>query len=201
LKKLEQINIENKRLKIDNEDLQHEFELDRQGYLNTIRVQERQLLLYRTMLEKMSGLMQRNCNYSNIEKIIEQARYDEERNEYLVPDIIREEVQFPHVGKTPSMTNGRANQHDLYTSSTDFDSRPQRSHLNSEEFERHYGRTIDSSNIPTGQIRNKRQEKLLKDHALLQINNTENDYMNRRLNPFEAPVRLSRKYGFSTDKN
>jgi hypothetical protein len=201
LKKLEQINIENKRLKIDNEDLQHEFELDRQGYLNTIRVQERQLLLYRTMLEKMSGLMQRNCNYSNIEKIIEQARYDEERNEYLVPDIIREEVQFPHVGKTPSMTNGRAIQHDLYTSSTDFDSRPQRSHLNSEEFERHYGRTIDSSNIPTGKIRNKRQEKLLKDHALLQINNTENDYMNRRLNPFEAPVRLSRKYGFSTDKN
>jgi hypothetical protein len=68
---------------------------------------------------------------------------------------------------------------------------------------------MDSSNIPTGKIRNKRQEQLLNEHALrqgtnirpLQINNTDNDYMNRRLNPFEAPVRLSRKYGFSTDKN
>jgi kinesin family protein 3/17 len=188
-------------LKSDNEDLQHEFEMDRQGYLNAIRIQERQLLLYRTMLEKMSGLMQRNCNYSNIEKIIEQARYDEERNEYWIPDVIREEVQFPQVGKTPPITNGRANQHDPYATSADFDSPPRRSHMNSEEHERHYGRTIDSSNIPTGRTRNKRQEQLLKDHALLQINNTDNDYMNRRLNPFEAPVRLSRKYGFSTDKN
>ena len=71
--------MENKRLKSDNDDLQHEFELDRQGYLNTIREQEKQLLLYRTMLEKMSGMMQRNCNYQNIDRIIEQARYDEEK--------------------------------------------------------------------------------------------------------------------------
>ena len=200
-KKLEQVNTENKRLKSDNEDLQHEFEMDRQGYLNTIRVQERQLLLYRTMLEKMSGLMQRNCNYSNIDKIIEQTRYDEERNEFWIPDVTREEVQFPQVGKAQPITNGRTNQNDLYASSADFDSPPRRSHINSEERDRHYGRTIDSSNIPTGHIRNKRQEQLLKDRGLLQINNNDNDYMNRRLNPFEAPVRLSRKYGFSTDKN
>jgi kinesin family protein 3/17 len=220
-KQLEQIHTENKRLKSDNEDLQHEFELDRQGYLNTIRIQERQLLLYRTMIEKMSGLMQRNCNYSNIEKIIEQARYDEEKNEYLIPDVIKEDVQFPQVGKTPPISNGRAIQHDPNASSTDYEynfasppqtnhaSHNQRSQLNSEELERRYGRTMDSSNIPTGKIRNKRQEQLLNEHALrqgtnmrpLQINNTDNDYMNRRLNPFEAPVRLSRKYGFSTDKN
>ncbi|CAF4600048.1 unnamed protein product, partial [Rotaria magnacalcarata] len=34
----------------------------------------------------------------------------------------------------------------------------------------------------------------------LQMNNTDDDYMNRRLNPFEAPARLTRKYGSTTDK-
>ncbi|CAF5085914.1 unnamed protein product, partial [Rotaria sp. Silwood1] len=58
-KKLEQVHTENKRLKNDNEDLQHEFERDRQGYLNTIRTQEKQLLLFRVILEKMSSTMQR----------------------------------------------------------------------------------------------------------------------------------------------
>ncbi|CAF3719801.1 unnamed protein product [Rotaria sp. Silwood1] len=73
------LNIEHKRLKNDNEDLQHEFEHDRQRYLNTIRTQEKQLLLFCAILEKMSNTMQHNCNYGNIDKIIEQARYDEEK--------------------------------------------------------------------------------------------------------------------------
>ncbi|CAF3758444.1 unnamed protein product [Rotaria sp. Silwood1] len=71
--------VKHKRLKNDNEDLQHEFEHDRQRYLNTIRTQEKQLLLFCAILEKMSSTMQHNCNYGNIDKIIEQARYDEEK--------------------------------------------------------------------------------------------------------------------------
>jgi len=176
------------------------------------------------MLDKMSSIMQRNCNYSNIEKIIEQARYDEEKNEYIVPDPIIEEIQFPQVGKSsssPITTNRRVvPQNDFITSSNDYEydfTIPSQikngyhnkiSHMNSEELEQRYGRTIDVSNIPTGKIRNKRQEQLLNENALLQstkmrplqMNNTDNDYMNRRLNPFEAPVRLNGKYGFSTDK-
>ncbi|CAF3289697.1 unnamed protein product [Rotaria sp. Silwood2] len=229
-KKLEQVHTENKRLKNDNEDLQHEFERDRQGYLNTIRTQEKQLLLFRAMLEKMSSTMQRNCNYTNIDKIIEQARYDEEKNEYIVPDPIKEEVQFPQVGKVPT-TNGRILQNDFMSSSksllpppsTDYDYdydytipsqsnntyQNQISNMNSEELERRYGRNTDASNVSFGTTRNKRQEQLLNQNALLQntkmhpiqMHNTDNnDYMNRRLNPFEAPTRLTRKYGFSTDK-
>jgi hypothetical protein len=70
-----------------------------------------------------------------------------------------------------------------------------------DELERRYGRNIDVSNVPTGKTRNKRQEQLLNENALLQgtkarslqKNDIENDYMNRRLNPFEAPTRLNRK--------
>ncbi|CAF4926278.1 unnamed protein product, partial [Rotaria socialis] len=51
-----------------------------------------------------------------IDKIIEQARYDEERNEYIVPDPMKEEVQFPQVGNLPT-TNGRTHQNDFVSSS------------------------------------------------------------------------------------
>jgi hypothetical protein len=172
------------------------------------------------MLDKMSNIMQRNCNYSNIEKIIEQARYDEEKNEYIIPDPTIEEIQFPQVGKSSPITNGRVPQNDFITSSktlippsTDYEydfAIPSQiknsyhnkiSQMNSDELERRYGRTIDVSTVPTGKIRNKRQEQLLNENALLQgtktrslpKNDIENDYMNRRLNPFEAPPRLNRK--------
>jgi hypothetical protein len=180
------------------------------------------------MLDKMSNIMQRNCNYSNIEKIVEQARYDEEKNEYIVPDPINEEIQFPQVGKSLSTTNKRGSQNNFNSSSKTFLPPPtdyeydftipsqlnnnyhnQISHMNSDELEQRYGRTMNESIVPTGKIRNKRQEQLLNENASLQrtklrslqINNTDNDYKNRRLNPFETPVRLSHKYGFSTDKH
>jgi len=43
VKKLDEQRIENKRLQIDNEDLQHEFQREREGYLNTIRDQEKKI--------------------------------------------------------------------------------------------------------------------------------------------------------------
>lgn len=210
---------ENKCLKNDNEDLQHEFERDRQGYLNTIRVQEKQLLLYRSLLDKMSSMLHRNCNYSNIDKIIEQSRFDEEKNEYIIPDPIVEEVQFPQLGNLHT-TNGRSTRNDFIPSSkaplppsTNYEYDfliPSQANTNNyhhhignmdtDELERRYGRNTDPSTISLGNVRNKRQEQLLNQNNLVQTNNTKNDYMNRRLNPFEAPTRLTRKYGFTTDK-
>ena len=218
--------MENKRLKTDNEDIQFEFERDRQGYLNTIRAQEKQLLLFRTILDKMSGLMQRNCNYSNIEKIIEQARYDEEKNEFTVPDPVNEEVQFPQVGNLP-VNNGRTTQNNLHGSPrvmappTDYEtelsvpSQPLSngyhnsiSTMSADELERRYGGHTTTLTTPIGQTRNKRQEQLLSENAALQnskmrplkMNNSENDYMNRRLNQLDASNRVGRKYGFQSDK-
>ncbi|CAF0772349.1 unnamed protein product [Adineta steineri] len=206
-KKLEQIRLENKRLKIDNADLQHEFEIDRQSYFNTIRTQEKQILLYRTMLEKMSNIVERNCNYSNLDKVIEQSRYDEERNVYFVPDPFLEEVQFPQVVNLSTPTNGRAFQSIPSSPSNNYYYNNQLSNMDPDEIERRYSRNIDVSTVPIGKIRNRRQEQLLNENALLQsikmspgqMNNLENDYMNRRLNPFESPSRLNRRYGYSPD--
>ena len=215
-KRLDQERLEKKRLHKDNDDLQYEFERDRQGYLNTIRVQEQQLLLFRTLLDKMSGTMQRNCNYANIDKIIEQARYDEEKNVYIVADPVREDVQLPHVGLAPTTPNGRRSAHN--GAMPDYDYEPtdltssiydhQQSSGNFDELEQRYGRSTDSLQVPVGQLRNRRQEQLLSENTALQnsklrpvkANNANNDYMNRRLNPFEAPTRLSRQYGFPSDK-
>jgi hypothetical protein len=173
------------------------------------------------MLDKISSIMQRNCNYSNIEKMIEQARYDEEKNVFILPDPINEEIQFPQLGKSLSTTrNLNASSKALLPPPTDYEydfnipSQPnnnyhhQISHMNSEELERRYERPIDVSTVPMGKTRNKRQEQLLNENASLQgtklrslqMNNTDHDYMNRRLNPFEVSGRISRKYGFSTDK-
>jgi hypothetical protein len=179
------------------------------------------------MIDKMSHVMQRSCNYSNIDKIIEQARYDEEKNIYIIPELTREEVQLPQMGNLPTTTNGRAPQSDyivptksiITTPITDYEPdfmvpvppsngyQSQYTTMNSEELERRYGRNLDLSNVPTEKTRIKRQEQLLNESSVLQrakrplqMNNTENDYMNRRLNPYEAPARLSRKYGLSSDK-
>ncbi|CAF4248994.1 unnamed protein product [Rotaria socialis] len=223
-KNLELEKIENKRLLADNADLQHEFQREREGYLNTIREQEKKILLFRTMIEKMSRVMQRSCNYCNTDRIIEQARYDEEKNLYILPEPTIEDIQLPQMGNLPAATNARVPYNDYITPSKSMGTPPmteyeddfivptqmntsqqhQQSNMNDEELDRRYGRN-ESSNLPAEKTRIKRQEQLLNQSSLLQrtkrpLQMNDNDYMNRRLNPFEAPARLSRKYGFSSDK-
>ena len=229
-KRLEEERLENKRVKNDNDDLQHEFERERQEYLNTIREQEKRLMLFRAMLSKMVPLIPRSCNYSNAERIMDQARYDDEKSLYVLPDVTKDEVQFPQVGNTLVTNNGRTPGADvnnlsraaLPTSTTanyedDFDapaamnghySNPAPSAVNMDDLERRYNRNSELSTIPPQKTRIKRQEQLLNESSLLQrgkrplqMNNVDTDYMNRRLNPFEAPARIGRKYGFSTDKH
>jgi hypothetical protein len=166
------------------------------------------------MIDKMSHIIPRNCNYSNTERIIEQARYDEEKNQYYLPEPTREEVQFPQMGNLPVTPNGRIQQTDyiipLKSISTteyedDFIVPNEYSTTNSENNDKRYRTNYDSSNGPIEKTRIKRQEQLLNENSLLQrtkrpLQMNDNDYMNRRLNPYDAPARLSRKYGFSSDK-
>ena len=238
MNRLEEERTENKRLKNDNDDLQHEFERERQEYLQTIREQERRMLLYRAMLSKMAVIIPRNCNYANLDRIMEQAQFDEDKNVFLLPEPVREEVQFPQVNGQPMMPNGngRVPTIDSMTVSRtgmppssaddyedDFDepnpiqsnpyanpsmNAPATSNMtNMEDFERRYGRNGELSSLPPEKTRVRRQEQLLTENSVLQrakrplqMNNVDNDYMNRRLNPFEAPTRLTRKYGFPSDK-
>ena len=149
--------------------------------------------------------MPRSCNYSNIERIKEQARYDEEKNVYHLPEPTREEVQFPQMGNLPGpTTNGRPihNNSRSQAATTDYEDDFIVPDDYQEENEKSY--TQNPSPLPE-KTRIKRQEQLLNENLVLQrakrpLQMTENDYMNRRLNPYDAPARLSRKYGFSSDK-
>lgn len=60
-------------LEIEIEDLQHEFELDREDYLESIRKQNRQISLLQAILNKVQPCIRRDSNYANLEKIKKQA--------------------------------------------------------------------------------------------------------------------------------
>jgi len=185
------------------------------------------------MIEKMSNIIPRSCNYSNPERIIEQARYDEDKNQYHLPEPTREEVQFPQMGNLPITaangrthqngsiipsksisTNGRIHQNDsiIPTKSIstndyedDFIVPNEYSPPNTADNDKGYRTNYDQSNGPTERARIKRQQQLLNENSLLQrtkrpLQTNDNDYMNRRLNPYDSPARLSRKYGFPSDK-
>ena len=178
------------------------------------------------MLDKMSSVMQRSCNYSNVDKIIQQARYDDDKNQYILPELTVEEIQLPQMGNLPVPTNGRTPHNDYSVPSKSTTTPPtaeyendfiepiemhngyhhQYSSMTAEELERRYGRN-ESSSVLTEKARNKRQEHLLNESSLLQrasrpsrMNSVENNYMNRRLNQNDISARLGRKYGFSSDK-
>ena len=73
----------------DIDDLQTEFEEERQSMLDTIRGQERQLLLHKQILDKMVPLIHRDCNYYNIDKIKVDAHFDEDLQEWMLPKVVR----------------------------------------------------------------------------------------------------------------
>lgn len=60
-------------LEIEIEDLQHEFELDREDYLESIRKQNRQISLLQAILNKVQPCIRGDSNYANLEKIKKQA--------------------------------------------------------------------------------------------------------------------------------
>lgn len=73
----------------DIDDLQAEFEEERQSMLDTIRGQERQLQLHKQILDKMVPLIHRDCNYYNIDKIKVDAHFDEDSHEWILPKVVR----------------------------------------------------------------------------------------------------------------
>jgi hypothetical protein len=275
------------------------------------------------MIEKMSRLVPRNSNYCNVDRVIDQARYDEEKNIYHLPEPTREDVQLPQMGNLPITTNGRmkpngngisskphsvlstteyeddfivsnenptTNYEEMERSYERYPNDTQKSYErypndtqksyerypndtqksyerypndtqksyerhpndtqksyerhpndNQKSYERHpndtqksyeryydntdksferysddnqkrYERYYDDNDKRYDQYhelaekpRIRRQEILLNESSLLQrvkrpLQTNDNDFMNRRLNPYDAPARLSRKYGSSSDK-
>ncbi|VDM22226.1 unnamed protein product [Hydatigera taeniaeformis] len=60
-------------LEIEIGDLQREFELDREDYLESIRKQNKQISLLQAILNKVQPCIRKDSNYANLEKIKKQA--------------------------------------------------------------------------------------------------------------------------------
>eukprot|EP00047_Mylnosiga_fluctuans_P018442 m.71067 g.71067 ORF g.71067 m.71067 type:complete len:1220 (-) comp7618_c0_seq1:135-3794(-) len=86
-KKLTKMTDKLKAAKAEIADLQGEFERERDDLLETVRKQQQQLKLHQQMLERVQPLIRRECNYSNIERIMGQAQWSEDIGEWLLPKV------------------------------------------------------------------------------------------------------------------
>lgn len=82
-------------LEAEIRDLQGEFERERTDYLDTIRRQEKQMKLQTKILEKVQHCIRRDCNYTNLKQIKTQAVWDEDIQNWRIPDVILEDTKLP----------------------------------------------------------------------------------------------------------
>jgi len=87
-----------KGLNAEINDIQSEFEKDRQDYLDSIRKQDQQIKLLDQILEKVQPTLRKDCNYSNLEKIRSEAAWSEERQTWKLPDLIVQKTKLPPAG-------------------------------------------------------------------------------------------------------
>ena len=83
---------------VEIRDLQSEFEDERRDYLETIRSQSKQMQLVEAILEKIQPLIQRDCNYYNVRKIKQDAKFDLETSSWKLPDIQMTKTNLPSLG-------------------------------------------------------------------------------------------------------
>ncbi|XP_050512578.1 osmotic avoidance abnormal protein 3 isoform X2 [Diabrotica virgifera virgifera] len=81
-------------------DIQSEFESERQDYLETIRKQERNNKLISQISDKLVGTLKKECNYSDLEAIKEQAIWLEDSQKYRLPDLVIPRTRLPPAGRT-----------------------------------------------------------------------------------------------------
>ncbi|XP_027853036.1 osmotic avoidance abnormal protein 3 isoform X4 [Aphis gossypii] len=70
-------------------DIQSEFENERTDYLETIRKQERQIKLQSQILEKIVPTLSKECNYSNLERLKEDAEWEDDTQSWILPELTR----------------------------------------------------------------------------------------------------------------
>ncbi|XP_044260407.1 osmotic avoidance abnormal protein 3 isoform X4 [Tribolium madens] len=90
-----------KALEKEISDIQSEFEAERQDYLETIRKQDQHIKLLAQISDKIAATLKKECNYSNLESIKEQAVWLEDVQKYKLPDLItpRTKLPPPEIGK------------------------------------------------------------------------------------------------------
>ncbi|KAM4652758.1 kinesin-like protein KIF17 [Discoglossus pictus] len=92
---LEKMQKKLKAAEVEIEDLQSEFEMERNDYLVTIRRQERELLLSQQLLDQINPLIRRDCNYGNLDRIRREASWDEESGIWKIPELVIQKTSLP----------------------------------------------------------------------------------------------------------
>ena len=96
-KKLTKLEDQLRVAKTEVQDLQSEFERDREDMLETIRKQEQQLKLATSIIERTRTLIRPSCNYYNIEKIRAEAVWDDDNEVWLLPKVRDTDQKLPGV--------------------------------------------------------------------------------------------------------
>ncbi|CAG0923076.1 unnamed protein product [Notodromas monacha] len=76
-------------------DLTSEFESDRTDYLETIRKQDQQIKLLQQILDRAQPAIKKESNYSNIEKIKQEAFWEDETQRWKLPEMIITRTKLP----------------------------------------------------------------------------------------------------------
>ncbi|XP_076450542.1 osmotic avoidance abnormal protein 3-like isoform X2 [Babylonia areolata] len=79
-------------------DLQTEFESDRTDYLDTIRKQQRHILLLDAIIARIQPCLRRDSNYYNVDWVRAQSRWDEEQECWVLPKMSVSRVSLPSTG-------------------------------------------------------------------------------------------------------
>ncbi|VDO05465.1 unnamed protein product [Rodentolepis nana] len=156
-KLLEREKLKTNSLEIEIGDLQREFEVDRQDYLETIRKQNQHISLLQAILDKVQPCIRKDSNYSNLDKIKKQARYDEETNEWLIPPFITEPTVLP---LSINLDSRSVSSDQSHPSTRGFESAK-------EEEMQLYAKLSSRSQNHKKYLKNNRKEKLLLDAAIV----------------------------------
>merc|ERR1712142_424887 len=125
-----------KNLKSEINDLNAEFETDREYYLESIRRQEREILLLQSILDRIQPTIRRDCNYYQLHKIKDQSEWDGDR--WILPQMKIIKDSLPGL-------NGSASQHSYQVPSR-LRSSPSREDFNERTLERNYSQERIHSN-------------------------------------------------------
>ncbi|KAK5638482.1 hypothetical protein RI129_012777 [Pyrocoelia pectoralis] len=80
-------------------DIQGEFQVERNDYLETIRKLNRNTKLLSQITEKLTGTLKNECNYKDLESIKEQAIWIEDSQKYKLPNLVVQRTKLPPPGR------------------------------------------------------------------------------------------------------
>lgn len=90
--------LQSESLERDIIDIQSEFQFERIDYLDTIRKQERQLLLLEGLLDKIHPCLRRDCNYANIDKVKKECKWEDDAGKWIFPRMQISNTALPVAG-------------------------------------------------------------------------------------------------------